>query len=83
MKCENIFCIYWSNNDCILGKITLDIQGTCQKCIYINLYENCYKMGEEKFYKNTKSNKKKGENTNRIKKGCLSGQPQTEDKVHL
>ncbi len=40
MKCENIFCIYWKNNKCILDKITLDIKGVCQECIYINISEN-------------------------------------------
>lgn len=39
MKCENKFCIYFSDNECILDEAELDIQGSCTKCIYINLSE--------------------------------------------
>ncbi len=39
MKCENKFCIYFSDNECILEEVELDIQGSCTKCIYINLSE--------------------------------------------
>ncbi len=38
--CENIFCIYWEDNTCILDSISLDIQGTCRDCIYIELEES-------------------------------------------
>ncbi len=37
MICENHFCIYWWENACILEEVTLDIQGTCQQCIYISI----------------------------------------------
>ena len=37
MKCENLFCIYWEKNGCMLEEISLDIQGTCQDCIYVTL----------------------------------------------
>ncbi len=37
MICENHFCIYWWENTCILEEVTLDIQGTCQQCIYISI----------------------------------------------
>lgn len=37
MNCENIFCIYWKDNNCILNEISLDIIGNCQSCIYVDL----------------------------------------------
>ena len=35
--CENHFCIYWEDNQCVLKSISLDIQGICQDCIYVEL----------------------------------------------
>ena len=40
MNCENIFCIYWHGQECTLTSISLDIQGRCIDCIYVNLGEN-------------------------------------------
>ena len=37
MKCENIFCVYQKNDECILDEIELDILGQCRECIYIDL----------------------------------------------
>ena len=39
MECENIFCVYQKDNKCKLDKITLDIQGNCTSCIYVNINE--------------------------------------------
>lgn len=39
MFCENEFCIYQENRQCILDKISLDIQGRCKECIYIDIDE--------------------------------------------
>ncbi len=39
MRCENVFCIYWVNNNCGLDEISLDIQGNCQDCIYVDIKE--------------------------------------------
>ncbi len=39
MVCENLFCIYYSNRYCILEKVSLDILGCCQECIYIEFSE--------------------------------------------
>ena len=39
MRCENLFCIYWKENGCTLEKISLDIQGICQDCVYATLDE--------------------------------------------
>lgn len=40
MKCENLFCIYEKDGDCILDNIELDISGSCQNCIYVDIPEN-------------------------------------------
>ena len=37
MNCENLFCIYQKDNQCILDEIDLDITGMCTSCIYINI----------------------------------------------
>ena len=37
MTCENIFCIYQRNNECILEEISLDIMGICDNCIYVDI----------------------------------------------
>ena len=37
MRCANIFCVYWSDGECSLEEISLDIQGNCEECVYINI----------------------------------------------
>ena len=37
MTCQNIFCIYQRNNECILEEISLDIIGICDNCIYVDI----------------------------------------------
>ena len=37
MICENDFCIYNRNFECILKAISLDIDGKCTQCIYISI----------------------------------------------
>lgn len=37
MTCENIFCIYQRNNECILEDIDIDITGACANCIYVDI----------------------------------------------
>ena len=39
MICENIFCIYWKDEKCLLKEICLDIQGNCKNCIYVDIDE--------------------------------------------
>ncbi len=40
MKCQNSFCIYWSDNACSLHEISLDINGHCEACINVEVDEN-------------------------------------------
>ena len=37
MQCENEYCIYWENNNCVLDEISLDIKGCCTECIMIDI----------------------------------------------
>ena len=37
MRCENLFCVYSQKGHCILDEISLDIQGSCTNCIYIDI----------------------------------------------
>ena len=37
--CENIFCIYWDSDKCLLDSVKHDIQGRCDSCIYIDINE--------------------------------------------
>lgn len=40
LLCENEFCIYQKQGNCILKSVQLDIQGNCLECIYINVEED-------------------------------------------
>ena len=51
MNCENKFCIYWKKEKCILCKISLDIQGRCEKCVYISIDEQVIKKERERILK--------------------------------
>ncbi len=57
MKCENIFCVYWYNNECDLREISLDIQGNCQECIYVNISESTLQKQRQNFLNNNKIKK--------------------------
>ncbi len=37
MRCENEFCIYWTEGGCLLPSVSLDIQGKCTDCIYVEI----------------------------------------------
>ncbi len=37
MRCENSFCIYLSNGECILDTIEINSVGMCTECIYPNI----------------------------------------------
>jgi len=40
LSCENEFCIYQKQGNCILECVQLDIQGNCIDCIYVNIEED-------------------------------------------
>lgn len=53
-SCENHFCVYWKgNNQCKLKNISLDIQGNCLDCIYVEIeptiLKNARKQMQERF----------------------------------
>ena len=37
--CDNVFCVYWNNNCCILRKVTHDALGVCTQGIHIDIDE--------------------------------------------
>lgn len=41
MRCNNVFCVYWSDEQCSLDNIYLDIRGCCENCIYVNIDDDC------------------------------------------
>ncbi len=51
MRCENKFCIYWNENECILDDISLDVQGNCEDCIYVNIDEENLKAERQRSLK--------------------------------
>ena len=44
MNCENKFCIYSKDDECILRKISLDECGLCRDCIYVDVDSSLLKM---------------------------------------
>lgn len=52
MLCENIFCIYWEKHHCCLEEISLDVRGSCNECIYINVDEDKLKEHRQAILKN-------------------------------
>ena len=55
MQCENLFCVYWSKDGCILNHVSLDVQGSCQEYIYITINDEYLEKAREMFlerYKN-------------------------------
>ena len=57
LHCENTFCIYETQNECMLDEINLDIQGNCLDCIYVNIDYETLKGAKENTHKQL-SNKK-------------------------
>lgn len=37
MRCENLFCIYEREGECLLDVIDLDMQGGCNECVYVDI----------------------------------------------
>lgn len=56
MRCENSFCIYWKENNCILEEITINPIGLCDDCILVNIEEDVLNQKRKELldlYKNT------------------------------
>ena len=58
MKCENIFCVYYDKGICSLQTTTLDIQGSCQECIYVSISEESLSKKRNEFLTKSLSVKK-------------------------
>ena len=37
MDCENIYCVYQANGECLLDHISIDNLGVCAECIRVSL----------------------------------------------
>ncbi len=35
--CQNVFCIYWKQEHCLLDRLSIDQQGLCTNCIYVDI----------------------------------------------
>lgn len=52
MKCENKFCVYWQEDACLLDEISLDSQGCCEECVYVNVEEEILNKKRTDFFQN-------------------------------
>lgn len=59
MNCQNIFCIYWKDNTCVLSDIELDIQGSCTSCIYVDFNKDELSAIRNKALKKVEGNETK------------------------
>ena len=48
MLCENDYCIYCDNGECILTEIALDYQGRCTECIMVDIESSILKKQKQK-----------------------------------
>lgn len=55
MKCENCFCVYQHNGECILATISVDISGMCTKCIYADIDQEILSQAKINFLDNYKN----------------------------
>ena len=39
ISCENRFCVYWEENECIFDDIEINALGGCTSCVLIELSE--------------------------------------------
>ncbi len=51
MKCENAFCIYQRNDNCMLNNVSIDNLGMCTECIYPDIDENTLNQAKSKLLK--------------------------------
>jgi|GEM_PF-2316701 len=63
MQCANYLCIYEKDGGCTLDGISLNIWGSCEECLYINVEEDELKRLKAETLKSV-------ERINRSNKGC-------------
>ena len=37
MRCENLYCIYESNGECVLDEVGITANGCCDECILVSM----------------------------------------------
>lgn len=54
MRCENNFCIYWSEDRCTVDEISIDYLGRCDACTFVNIEEEVLCKAREKILRSYK-----------------------------
>lgn len=49
MNCENNFCVYWEDENCILDNVSLDVLGCCKACILVEISDQDLKQARNRF----------------------------------
>ena len=60
MICANRLCIYYSEGECTIDDISLDIDGRCEECIYVNFEEETLQKYRKKMLDEYDSIEKEG-----------------------
>ena len=64
MECENSLCIYESDRKCILEKISVNMLGICDDCIYPSIDDEVLNSLKEKTLKRLEDDNKICESLN-------------------
>ena len=51
MECENTFCIYEKDGNCILEEVSLNVFGACESCIYVPIDREYLETQKQKLLK--------------------------------
>ena len=52
MQCENNYCAYWEEGECVLSKITINEIGMCEECVLVNFEKEELQKAREKTRRN-------------------------------
>lgn len=61
MNCENSFCVYWENRNCVLDSVSLDVLGCCQACILVEISDQELKRARNRFRSVTEAETAEGD----------------------
>lgn len=51
IECENKFCTYYENNECVLNSVSLDELGICKQAFLIEIDEELLILKRKRFIK--------------------------------
>ena len=52
MQCENNYCAYWENGECILKNISINVMGMCEECVLVTIDEEKLEKARERTRRN-------------------------------